>query len=84
MATLPIGSSSDPAFASAVEHAYLRELKGVGLEPSPDLNSVHSELLAQALRAADPTNGGLRLRKLENASELEDRLRRSLDLHING
>jgi uncharacterized NAD(P)/FAD-binding protein YdhS len=73
-------TNSDPAFASAVERAYLRELSEQQLDPSSDLAAIHRELLAGALYAADRTNGGLRFKKLAEAPELEARMRRALAL----
>jgi hypothetical protein len=81
--------SSDPAFASAVERAYLRELKrlNVGpdlLGPDLDLGAMHKDLLARALYAADRTNGGLRFKRLDERSELEARVMRALALRVAG
>lgn len=75
-------ANSDPAFASAVEHAYLREMAKRTLEPESDLGTLHKELLARAVYAADRTNGGLRLKRLDERSELEARLMRALSLRV--
>ncbi len=65
---------ADPVFASAVEHAYFRELERTTLEADDDLEAVHAELLAGAISAADRTNGGLRFKRLDGADELVERL----------
>jgi len=69
---------SDPAFARAIERAYLRELKRTKLGPDADLGATHNDLLATAIYAADRTNGGLRLKRLPDRAELEARLLRAL------
>jgi uncharacterized NAD(P)/FAD-binding protein YdhS len=76
-------TNSDPAFASAVEHAYLRELSRLAVEPDSDLGAIHKEFLARAIYAADRTNGGLRFKKLDERSELEARLLRALSLRVS-
>jgi hypothetical protein len=68
----------DPAFASAVERAYLRGLSRIELEADADLDVTHDELLAEAIYAADRTNGGLRFKRLDEGDELTARLRRAL------
>lgn len=70
----------DPAFASAVERSYLRELARTTLETEDDLDAIHADLLAGAIYAADRTNGGLRFKRLDGADELDARLRRALSL----
>jgi hypothetical protein len=76
--TTPSGRNTDPGFASAIERAYLRELKKLRLGPDSDLGGVHKDLLASAIYAADRTNGGLRFKRLDERSELEARLMRAL------
>ena len=70
----------DPAFASAVERGYLAALKrrreDGTLEGSNE--KLHSELLEDALYAADRTGAGLRFARLEGSVELEERLLRAL------
>jgi hypothetical protein len=70
----------DPGFAIALERAYLRHLSGTELDPDADLEAVHEDLLARAIYDADRTNGGLRLRRLDEAGELRTRLRRALSI----
>jgi hypothetical protein len=70
--------ASDPGFATAVERAYLRELKKRTIAADADLGAVHKEVLASALHAADRTNGGLRFKRLSERAELEARLMRAL------
>ena len=81
--------SSDPAFATAVERAYLRAMKRrkVGpdmLGPELDLGAIHKDLLAGAIYAADRTNGGLRFKRLDERLELEARVMRALALRVAG
>jgi hypothetical protein len=65
-----------------VEKAYLAELAklapgtlGAGL-------TLHSEILERAIYKADPSNGGLRFKKLSGALELEARLQRALSRRL--
>ena len=61
---------TDPGFVTAVEAAYLAEVRrGTG---------VHEDALAGAIHRADPTNGGLRYRALDATvrAELAARLQR--------
>ena len=70
----------DTGFATALERAYLRQLSRTELDADADLDAVHEDLLARAIYDADRTNGGLRLRRLEEADELRARLRRALTI----
>jgi hypothetical protein len=74
--------TDDPSFTSAVERAYLAEL--AKLEPgSLDAElTLHAEVLERAIYKADPTNGGLRFKKLHGADELEARLHRTLSRRL--
>lgn len=69
---------SDPGFATAIERAYLRDVKKRGIASDADLGAIHKELLASAIYAADRTNGGLRFKRLGERAELEARLLRAL------
>lgn len=73
-------STHDPGFATALERAYLRELSKTVPGPDADLDAVHEDLLARAIYAADRTNGGSRLKRLDGADELRVRLRHALSL----
>jgi uncharacterized NAD(P)/FAD-binding protein YdhS len=77
----PDASGSDPAFASAVERAYLRALRKAKIGLDSNVGQIHKDLLADALYAADRTNGGLRFKRLSNRAELESRLVRALAQH---
>jgi len=79
----PEAQSTDPAFARAIERAYLRELKRTKLAPDADLGAVHADLLSTAIYAADRTNGGLRFKRLPDRAELESRLLRALSLSVS-
>lgn len=68
----------DPAFASAIERAYLGELSKVDIDHSLAELAVHADLMERAIFRADPTNGGLRFKELSNRDELESRLQRAL------
>jgi hypothetical protein len=63
-----------------VERAYLAVLKrrrdAGNLEGSNE--KLHTELLEEALYAADRTGAGLRFKQLEGSAELEERLMRAL------
>jgi hypothetical protein len=78
----PSGRNTDPGFATAVERAYVRELKKLKLGSDADLGAVHTDLLASAIYAADRTNGGLRFKRLNERTELEARLMRALSLRV--
>lgn len=70
----------DPSFKRALERAYLAALKrrqeAGQLEGSNE--KVHAELMEEALYAADRSQAGLKLARLEGSNELEDRLMRAL------
>jgi hypothetical protein len=72
---------TDPAFARALERAYLRELRKTMIDLDSDIGAVHKDLLASAIYAADRTNGGLRFKRLANRAEIESRLLRALAQH---
>lgn len=75
--------TTDPAFVTAIERAYLsvlRELEPTG-ESEPNL---HREILDRAIYRADPTHGGLRYKALPDVEELEARLARALSHHLEG
>ncbi len=72
---------TDPAFARAVERAYLRSLRKMTIGIDSDVGAAHRDLLATAIYAADRTNGGLRFKRLSNRAELESRLLRALAQH---
>lgn len=61
---------TDPSFVTAIEAGYLAEVRRGA--------DVHEDALAAAIHHADPTNGGLRYRALDDATrtELVARLRR--------
>ena len=71
---------ADPAFASAIERAYLAALKRRREEGTLEGSNekLHKELLEDALYAADRTGAGLRFARLEGSAELEERLLRAL------
>lgn len=75
-------AASDPAFASAVERAYLRELARLRVGKSLNLGATHKDLLASAIYGADRSNGGLRFKRLGERSELEARLMRALSSRL--
>lgn len=68
----------DPAFASAIERAYLGQLSKMDIDESLAELAVHADLMERAIFRADPTNGGLRFKELSNRDELESRLQRAL------
>ncbi len=73
---------NDPEFASAVEKAYIRRLDGEQRGPRSFL-AVHQGLLDQAIHDADPTNGGLRFKRLDNRNDLDRRLYETLTRHLS-
>lgn len=72
------GRVEDPAFSSAVEAAYLAALAVTKADTQESAEKLHAELLEHAIYKADPTNGGLRFKRLANGLELEHRLMRVL------
>ncbi|HLF69442.1 MAG TPA: hypothetical protein VI541_00615 [Actinomycetota bacterium] len=74
-----------PSFSTAVERAYLKELRSREAASSfadasarSPLLTVHEEILAVAIYQADPNGGGLALKRLPNKQELEERLLEAL------
>lgn len=61
---------TDPGFVTAIEAGYLAAVRRGA--------DVHEDVLAAAIHGADPTNGGLRYRALDDTTrtELVARLRR--------
>ena len=68
----------DAAFVTAIERRYLAEVGRLAENGLPALDA-HNACLATAIHRADPTNGGLRFRGLDEhlREELESRLRRA-------
>ena len=74
--------TNDPAFVSAIERAYLRELSDLALGAELTMKDVHSELMDRSIYKADPTHGGLRYKKLTGSAELEARLLKALSKRL--
>jgi hypothetical protein len=74
--------NDDPAFASAIEKAYLDELSKMDIDRNLAELALHGDLMERAVYRADPTNGGLRFKRLPNADELEARLLRALSRRL--
>jgi len=74
--------TNDPAFVSAIERAYLRQLSDLAVGTKLTKKDVHSELMDRSIYKADPTQGGLRYKKLTSSAELEARLLKALSKRL--